>query len=152
MSSPTRRARARKRSISSSPDEVTLPRRVGARRVVNYRAAARPNAELLHCVLQCTPAKCVPANEINNNKGAAMMILRSSPASPFGRKVRIAISVLGLDDDGTAYYDSRVILDYLDDRSGGGNIVPRDAKARLQALRLQALCDGILDASILTIY
>ena len=115
--------------------------------------------------------------------GAAMMILRSSPPSPFGRKVRIAISLLGFDgdvkiepadttdvndsvrrqnplgkipvliaEDGTAYYDSRVILDYLDDRAGGGKIVPRDAEARLAALRLQALCDGILDASILTIY
>jgi glutathione S-transferase len=112
-----------------------------------------------------------------------MMILRSSPSSPFGRKVRLAIAVLGLDsdvkieaadttdvndsvrkqnplgkipvlvaEDGTAYYDSRVILDYLDDRAGGGKIVPRDAKARLAALRLQALCDGLLDASILTVY
>jgi len=112
-----------------------------------------------------------------------MMILRSSPSSPFGRKVRIALSVLGLDDDvkiepadttdlndsvrrqnplgkipvliaedGAAYFDSRVILDYLDLRAGGGKIVPREAKERLAALRLQALCDGILDASILTIY
>ncbi len=112
-----------------------------------------------------------------------MMILRSSPPSPFGRKVRIAISLLGLDgevtiepadptdlkdsvraqnplgkipvllaEDGAAYYDSRVILDYLDDRAGGGKIVPCEAKARLAALRLQALCDGILDASILTVY
>jgi len=112
-----------------------------------------------------------------------MMLLRSSPPSPFGRKVRIAISLLGLDgevtikpadptdvsdsvrlqnplgkipvlivEDGTAYYDSRVILDYLDERSGGGKIVPRDAARRLAALRLQALCDGILDASILTVY
>ena len=55
-------------------------------------------------------------------------------------------------EDGTAYYDSRVILDYLDHRAGGGKIVPHDATARLAALRLQALCDGILDASILTIY
>jgi glutathione S-transferase len=30
-----------------------------------------------------------------------MMILRSSPASPFGRKVRIAILLLGLDNDVT---------------------------------------------------
>jgi glutathione S-transferase len=112
-----------------------------------------------------------------------MMILRSSPPSPFGRKVRIAISLLGLDnevkiepadptdagdsvrrqnplgkipvliaEDGAAYYDSRVILDYLDERAGGGKIVPRDSKARLAALRLQALCDGVLDASILLIY
>lgn len=55
-------------------------------------------------------------------------------------------------EDGTAYYDSRVILDYLDERAGGGKIVPRAAKERLSALRLQALGDGILDASILTIY
>jgi glutathione S-transferase len=112
-----------------------------------------------------------------------MMILRSSPSSPFGRKVRVALSLLGLDaevkveaadttdvndsvrrqnplgkipvliaEDGMAYYDSRVILDYLDDRAGGGKIVPRTGKERLSALRLQALCDGILDASILTIY
>ncbi len=112
-----------------------------------------------------------------------MMILRSSPSSPFGRKVRIAVSLLGFEgdvkiepadttdvndnvraqnplgkipvliaEDGVAYYDSRVILDYLDDRAGGGKIVPRETKPRLAALRLQALCDGILDASILTIY
>jgi glutathione S-transferase len=112
-----------------------------------------------------------------------MMILRFSPSSPFVRKVRIAVSLLGFDndvkleradttdpndsvrkinplgkipvlvvDDGSAIYDSRVILDYLDERAGGGKIVPRDAKRRLEALRLQALCDGILDASILIIY
>jgi glutathione S-transferase len=112
-----------------------------------------------------------------------MMILRSSPSSPFARKVRIAIALLGFDgevkiepadttnvsdslrkqnplgkipaliaEDGVVYYDSRVILDYLDVRAGGGKIIPRDAAARLAAERLQALCDGILDASILTIY
>jgi glutathione S-transferase len=112
-----------------------------------------------------------------------MMVLRSSPASPFVRKVRIAIAVLGFDaetqietadtnepadplrrqnplgkipvliaEDGTAYYDSRVILEFLDERAGGGRIVPREAKARLAALRLQALCDGVLDASILAVY
>ena len=111
------------------------------------------------------------------------MILRSSPASPFGRKVRIAISLLGLADkievretdlndpadsirvqnplgkvpalivdDGTVYYDSRVILEYLDHLAGGGRIIPREAAARFAALRLQALCDGICDASLLQIY
>lgn len=112
-----------------------------------------------------------------------MMILRSSPASPFVRKVRIAASLLGLTDridvretdlndaadairkdnplgkipalvleDGTAYYDSRVILEYLDHLAGGGRIIPREAPARFAALRLQALCDGILDASVLIVY
>lgn len=112
-----------------------------------------------------------------------MMILRSSPSSPFVRKIRIAMSVLGLADridvratdlndpadtiraqnplgkipalileDGAAYYDSRVILEYLDHLAGGGRIIPRETKARFEALRLQALCDGILDASILVVY
>jgi len=111
-----------------------------------------------------------------------MMILRSAAPSPFGRKVQIALSVLGFDDakveqtdtmdprdsvrgqnplgkipvliaeDGAAYYDSRVILEYLDERAGGGKIIPRAPAERFAALRLQALADGILDASILTIY
>jgi len=111
------------------------------------------------------------------------MILRSATASPFGRKVRIAATLLGLDsritiepadttnpsdtvrqqnplgkipalvlDDGSALFDSRVILDYLDHVAGGGRIVPAEPKARFAALRLQALADGIMDASILIIY
>ncbi len=112
-----------------------------------------------------------------------MMILRFSPSSPFVRKVRIAIALLGFEselrleradttdpndtlrktnplgkipvliaEDGGAIYDSRVILDYLDERAGGGKIIPRAGKERREALRLQALADGILDASILTVY
>jgi glutathione S-transferase len=112
-----------------------------------------------------------------------MMILRSSPASPFVRKVRIAANVLALEheikieaadttipsdtvrqqnpigkiptlllDDGSTLFDSRVILEYLDHRAGGGRIIPKDPAARFAALRLQALADGILDASILLIY
>ena len=111
------------------------------------------------------------------------MILRSTSASPFGRKVRIAIKLLRLDDkieiketdlndagdtirqqnplgkiptlvldDGTTLFDSRVILDYLDHLAGGGTIIPREPKARFAALRMQALCDGVLDASLLIIY
>jgi glutathione S-transferase len=112
-----------------------------------------------------------------------MLILRSSPASPFVRKVRIATSVLGLDgditteraetgdandslraqnplgkipalvlEDGTVLFDSRVILEYLDHRAGGGRIIPKDPAARFAALRLQALADGLMDASILLVY
>ncbi len=112
-----------------------------------------------------------------------MLILRSSPSSPFVRKIRIAASVLGLEqdikiepaettspsdtvrqqnpigkiptlvlEDGSALFDSRVILEYLDHRGGGGRIIPKEAPARFAALRLQALADGILDASILLVY
>ena len=40
----------------------------------------------------------------------------------------------------------------LDHLAGGGRIVPADPKARFAALRLQALADGIMDASILLVY
>ena len=111
------------------------------------------------------------------------MILRSSPPSPFGRKIKLAIGILGLDqevtvekadptdaedsirkqnplgkipaliiENGTVLYDSPVILDYLDHRAGGDKIIPREPNARLAALTLQALCDGILDAGILLVY
>lgn len=55
-------------------------------------------------------------------------------------------------DDGTVYYDSRVILEYLDHLAGGGRIIPAEAAARFPALRLQALCDGMLDAGVLIVY
>jgi len=55
-------------------------------------------------------------------------------------------------DDGQTLFDSRVILDYLDHLAGGGRIVPQAPDARFAALRMQALCDGILDASILQVY
>ena len=111
------------------------------------------------------------------------MILRSSPPSPFGRKIKLAIGILGFDqevriekadptdasdsirkqnplgkipalilENGTVVYDSPVILDYLDHRAGGGKIIPSEPDARLAALTLQALCDGILDAGILLVY
>jgi glutathione S-transferase len=110
-----------------------------------------------------------------------MPTLCSGPGSPFGRKTRIAVSVLGLDakvkfepasgrddsvmkanplgkipvlilDDGSAIFDSPVILEYLDHLAGGGKIIPADSKARFDVLRLEALADGILDASILVVY
>jgi glutathione S-transferase len=55
-------------------------------------------------------------------------------------------------EDGATLFDSRVILEYLDHRAGGGKIIPAEAPARFAALRLQALCDGVLDASLLVLY
>lgn len=55
-------------------------------------------------------------------------------------------------EDGTTLYDSRVILEYLDHEAGGGKIIPIEWKARLAALKLQALADGIMDAAILRLY
>ena len=112
-----------------------------------------------------------------------MWTLRSSPPSPFGRKVKIGADVCGLTDriniekadtadpsdslrgqnplgkipaliteDGMVLFDSRVILEFLDMEAGGGVIIPRSGRERIEALRLQAIGDGIMDANILVIY
>jgi len=111
------------------------------------------------------------------------MILRSTLTSPFGRKVRMAIHHLGLEDrfeivpantgdpedslrrqnplgkmpalildDGTVLFDSRVILEYIDARAGGGRLIPANGPARYRALTLAALADGIIDAALLITY
>ena len=51
--------------------------------------------------------------------------------------------------DGSALYDSRVILEYLDYLAGGDRIIPVEPMARFAALKLQAIGDGILDAGVL---
>jgi glutathione S-transferase len=110
-----------------------------------------------------------------------MLVLRSSPASPFGRKVKIAAALLGLSDritiemadtgdpndslrgqnplgkiptllleNGDALYDSRVIVEYLDTLAGGGRLIP-PGPGRFEALRGQALADGLMDAALLQV-
>lgn len=112
-----------------------------------------------------------------------MMILRSSLPSPFGRKVKIAASLLGLRDqievvladtndpadsirtqnplgkipalileDGRIFFDSRVILEYLDYRAGGNRLVPAEPDARFAVLTQAAQADGLTDAALLLVY
>lgn len=51
--------------------------------------------------------------------------------------------------DGRAIYDSRVICDYLLSRQDAVRLMPRAGPARLDALRRQALGDGLLDTVLL---
>lgn len=55
-------------------------------------------------------------------------------------------------EDGAALYDSRTICEYLDALAGGGRLFPASGPARWDALRRQALGDGIMDAGILRRY
>ena len=110
------------------------------------------------------------------------MILYSSTASPFGRKIKLAAHVLGLigeisvrptdtmnpEDEirtinplgkipslvlgGTALYDSRVIMEYLDSRVGGGRLIPAAGIDRYACLTAAAKMDGIIDAALLMVY
>lgn len=105
------------------------------------------------------------------------MQLYASAASPYARKVRIALTELGLServrivaaapagdaayrrinplgkvpalklDDGTVIYDSLVIVDWLDQAAGGGRLIPLEPAARNAELRRHALANGIIDAA-----
>jgi glutathione S-transferase len=111
-----------------------------------------------------------------------MWTLRSSPPSPFGRKVKIAAALCGLSDrlrieatDTTdpgdpirrdnplgkiptlILEDGTVLYDsrvILDwlDHQAGGNRIIPTGQARFAALTLQALADGIMDAALLQVY
>lgn len=105
------------------------------------------------------------------------MQLIMSPTSPYARKVRIAlrekdlpfepvvdipwnddthvpdfnplgkIPVLRL-DDGSMLYDSRVIVQYLEQIRPAPALLPADAAARIAVLRWEALADGLVDAAV----
>lgn len=112
-----------------------------------------------------------------------MMTLHSAPPSPFGRKVKIVASLLGLSDQitvsvadtlnpndrlrtenplgkipalvletGDVVHDSAVIVDYLDQRAGGGRVIPQEMGERFKVLTLQSLGDGIAEAALLIVY
>ncbi len=109
------------------------------------------------------------------------MQLRSSPPSPFGRKVKIGAVLCGvhldivpadtndpndslrgqnplgkipvlLREGAAPLYDLRVILEFLDAEAGGGRILPAAGEPRFAVLGTQALADGIMDAALLQIY
>ncbi|QFU17275.1 glutathione S-transferase family protein [Microvirga thermotolerans] len=111
-----------------------------------------------------------------------MLTLRTSPASPFGRKVKIAASLLGLSDrieivpaDTTDPADSlrrqnplgkipALILENGEvlydsrviveylDHLAGGGKILPSGGERFPVLRQQALADGIMDAALLQVY
>lgn len=109
------------------------------------------------------------------------MKLRSSPASPFGRKAKIAAALCGvavdieptdtsdpndsvrqqnplgkipvlLREGAAPLFDSRVIVEFLDAQAGGGCILPAASEARFSTLTAQALADGLMDAALLQVY
>lgn len=51
-------------------------------------------------------------------------------------------------ENGTAIYDSPVIVEYFDDMAGGGRLIPRQAEARFAVLTRAALADGMIEATI----
>lgn len=105
------------------------------------------------------------------------MRLYATQTSPYARKVRIALqekaipctvewvnlrdpdhpalthNPLGkipvlLRNDGSAVYDSAVIIQYLEVLYPDPPLLPLDPDARIEALRIEALAGGIMDATV----
>jgi glutathione S-transferase len=106
------------------------------------------------------------------------MKLIGSLASPYVRKVRVAMAEKKLDydlvledvwapetkilqsnplgkvpclvmEDGGAMFDSRVIVEYLDTLSPVGKLIPPNGRERAEVKCWEALADGVLDAALL---
>ena len=109
-----------------------------------------------------------------------MKLLGSVP-SPYTRKVRIVLAEKKIDcdfevadvresdsavadrnplgkvptlmlDDGTALFDSRVIVEFLDAVSPLARLIPEENRERVAVRRWEALADGCLDAGLLIRY
>lgn len=106
-----------------------------------------------------------------------MMKLIGTVTSPYTRKVRVVLAekrmecefvidapntgnstiiqynplgkipALVLDDESTLF-DSRVIVEYLDNASPGNRLIPQEKRPRILARRWEALADGCTDAAI----
>ncbi|HET9701147.1 MAG TPA: glutathione S-transferase N-terminal domain-containing protein, partial [Burkholderiales bacterium] len=64
-----------------------------------------------------------------------------SDMNPLGK-----VPVLAL-DDGTALFDSRVIVEYLDTLTPVSRLIPENGRQRILVKRWEALGDGICDAA-----
>jgi glutathione S-transferase len=53
--------------------------------------------------------------------------------------------------DGDSLYDSRVIVEYLDNRTPLAHLIPQDVSAKVKVRRWEALADGVCDAAVATI-
>lgn len=58
---------------------------------------------------------------------------------------RVPVLVL---DDGTAVFDSPVIVEYLDNLSPNNKLFPQPNRERIEVKRWEALADGVLDAAV----
>ncbi len=55
-------------------------------------------------------------------------------------------------NDGSTLFDSPVICEYLDSLHNGDKLIPESGEDRIQVLRLQALADGAMDATVLQVF
>lgn len=70
-----------------------------------------------------------------------------APGNPVARINPLGKIPVLLLDDGTAVYDSRVIVDYLDATTPNNRLIPASGRERLLVKRWEALADGVCEAA-----
>ncbi len=121
-----------------------------------------------------------PYLPLESRTGEFTLKLYASPASSFARKIRVllleknvphevvmmnlwepndyqSINPIGKVpalklDDGRVLINSSLIADYLDGKYPDPRFLPAEPDARLEARRLEAVADGVMDAVALSIY
>jgi glutathione S-transferase len=72
-----------------------------------------------------------------------------SPVSAHNPLGKVPVLVL---EDETSVYDSRVIVEFLDNVSPISRLIPPGNRERIEVRRWEALADGVLDAAVLVRY
>ncbi|MFP5381663.1 MAG: glutathione S-transferase N-terminal domain-containing protein [Gammaproteobacteria bacterium] len=68
-----------------------------------------------------------------------------SPVSSFNPLGKVPVLVL---EDGVTVFDSRVIVEYLDNVSPVAHLIPTELKSRMVVRGVEALADGVTDAAV----
>ena len=77
-----------------------------------------------------------------------MLASPDCPVKQYNPLGKVPVLIL---DDGDSLYDSRVIVEYLDNRTPLGHLLPHDHNARVWVRRWEALADGACDAAVAVI-
>jgi glutathione S-transferase len=67
------------------------------------------------------------------------------PVKQYNPLGKVPVLVL---DDGDSLYDSRVIVEYLDNRTPLAHLIPQDHSSKVWVRRWEALADGVCDAVV----
>lgn len=67
------------------------------------------------------------------------------PVKQYNPLAKVPVLIL---HDGSSLYDSRVIVEYLDDCSASNKLIPQVALAKISVRRWEALADGVCDAAV----
>jgi len=76
---------------------------------------------------------------------AVVLAAPDSPVNDYNPLGKVPVLIL---DDGGSLFDSRVIVEYLDNRTPLARLLPQEHSSKILVRRWEALADGVCDAAI----